>query len=117
MSAGSSGTSTSLGFQKFQSQSKPQEQLNQVLDPPSPAPNSGPTGLGKENNNESNDPNVPFLGRSFSNPPFHEKNLNPNRNGMDPPHTRWCNFAHIKTVENNGNVPLESKLSYYFNLI
>lgn len=110
MSAGSSGTSNSLGFQKFQSQSQPQEQLSQVLDPPSPAPSSGPSGLIKNNNNDVNEPNVPFLGRSFSNPPFQEKNLNPNRNGIDPSQSLWCNFAHFKATERNGNMPSESYL-------
>ncbi|KAK3914803.1 Centrosomal protein of 164 kDa [Frankliniella fusca] len=108
MSAGSSGTSNSLGFHKVQLQGQPQEQLNQVLDPPSPAPNGGPSGLRKNNFNESNDLNVPFLGRSFCDPPFHEQNVNPTRNCPDPPQSKWCNYAHIKTTERNGNVPSES---------
>ncbi|XP_034237111.1 centrosomal protein of 164 kDa isoform X2 [Thrips palmi] len=100
VSAGSSDTSKSLGFQQFQVQHQEQTVLQ---DPPSPAPNSGPSGVTCNNINDSSIPNVPFLGMSFCKPPFQEKSWASNRNGIPTLQSSWNNHPYF-TTERNGNI-------------
>lgn len=103
MSAGSSGTCNSLGFHQFQSQSQQQEQVNSVLDPPSPAPNSGPPGIPQNNNNDRSCQNASFLGNRYSNHPPHGKHLMSRKNGIPPPKAPW--HSYVNASEKNGNIP------------
>lgn len=107
VSAGSSDTSKSLGFQQIQMQH--QEQSG-VLDPPSPAPISGPSGV-TCNNNDSSVPNVPFLGMGFCKPPFQKNLYVSNRNGIASLQSSWDNHPHF-TAERNGNVVSNEETPY-----
>lgn len=102
-SAGSSATSSSLGFQQVQSQH--QEHMNSVLDPPPPAPNGSMEA--KHNiNNDSSSHNASFLGIPDG---LVGKPFSSGRNGVFPPPSSWCNYTHLGATEKNGNVPSISK--------
>lgn len=103
-SAGSSATSSYMGFQQLLNQ---QEPLNPVIDPPPPAPNTESSGAVPNIANESSDANAPFLGRNFSKLPLGGKQCLTERNGTGS-QPSWCNLSHIKSVERNGNMPSTS---------
>lgn len=109
MSSGSSATSSALGFQQSRYQTQHQEQLNPSFDPPPPAPNSGPSEILKNNNNDANGSNLSFLGISFSNPALQRKLYDSNSNGHGPFHSTRHSSLNFRAAERNGNIPSTGK--------